>query len=457
MGELLRRSVEKACVASAIFGLTACAVVDQYAGRAVVYNLQAEQAQEQALLLNVVRASVRRPMQFTGLQSISGTASASGSITGGGSSTRQTPYISLFGLTPPSSSTLVSNIVAGSLGGTATMSGGPTFSVPVLDTQEFYKGFLNPISGQSLDLYFQYGYPRDVLFNVMIQKIIIKRLDAGCRVEVHTPECEMTIRNYAPEDVSLELFQGIIGYLIRLGLSTEPIIEPAIKQKGSTDAKAAPDERLFGFCFAPREAADYRLINRHVLCGHPAAGLQLKASEIGRKSLISGVPLPKDLIDKLYADTIEPRLSSDARADGFRKIREFGGKNVSISFNTRSIEGILYYLGEVVRRSAHPESGQSSHPVQVRVGPPQNPFPKQSCPFEGPIDGYRCTDLFVVEEGVSDPNGISVDYEGGHYTISSDTGSSWTMPVFDIVKQLQALNTSAKQLPASNLISVLSN
>jgi hypothetical protein len=169
------------------------------------------------------------------------------------------------------------------------------------------------------------------------------------------------------------------------------------------------------------------------------------------------VPLPKALIDKLYADTIEPRLSSDARADGFRSIRAFGGKNVSISFNTRSIEGILYYLGEVVRRQAHPESGQSSSPVQVRVGPPQNPFPIQSCPFEGNIDGYRCTDLFVLEEGVSDPKGISVDYEGEHYTISSDTGSSWTMPVFDIVKQLQALNTSAKELPASNLISVLSN
>jgi hypothetical protein len=457
VGNLLRRVTRNACVVAATFGLTACAVVDQYAGRAVVYNLQAEQAQEQALLLNVVRASLRRPMQFTGLQSITGTASASGSITGGGSSTRQSPYISLFGLPPASSSSLLSSVVAGNIGGSASIGGGPTFSVPVLDTQEFYRGFLNPISGQALDLYFQYGYPRDVLFNIMIQKIIIKRLDGGCRVEVHTPECEMTIRNYAPEDVSLKLFQGIMGYLIRLGLSTEPIIEPASKQKGSTDAKVEADERSFGFCFAPRDASAYRHINRHVLCGHPAAGLQLKASEIGRKALISGVPLPKAFIDKLYADTIEPRLSSDARADGFRSIRAFGGKNVSISFNTRSIEGILYYLGEVVRRQAHPESGQSSSPVQVRVGPPQNPFPIQSCPFEGNIDGYRCTDLFVLEEGVSDPKGISVDYEGEHYTISSDTGSSWTMPVFDIVKQLQALNTSAKQLPASNLISVLSN
>jgi hypothetical protein len=255
-----------------------------------------------------------------------------------------------------------------------------------------------------------------------------------------------------------------MGYLIRLGLSTEPIIEPPKPQKASADGKveaAAPEVKQFGFCFAPREAEDYRGIDRHVLCGHPAAGLQLKASEIGRKSLITGVPIPKDFIDGLYADIVAKKLldgeDRDERADGFRKIRAFGGRNVSISFNTRSIEGILYYLGEVVRRSAHPETGQSPEPVQVRVGPPQNKFPHRSCPYEGVIDGYRCTNLFVVDEGGGDPSGISVDYAGARYTISSDTGGSWTMPVFDIVKQLQAVNTSAKQLPASNLISVLSN
>jgi hypothetical protein len=460
VSELLRRVAGKAClVAPVFFCLAACAVVDQYSGRAVVYNLQAEQAQEQALLLNVVRASLRRPMQFTGLQSITGTASASGSITGGATNTVQNPLISLFHVNPANTSTLVASAVASTVGGTASVSGGPTFSVPVLDTQEFYQGFLNPISGQIFDLYLQFGYPRDVLFNLMIEKIIIKRLDGECRPEVHTPECELTIRNYAPEDVSLRLFQSLIGYLIRLGLSTEPIIEV---KKPSSDAKvgAAPEAKQFGFCFSPRDAEDSRLIDRHVLCGHPAAAVQLKASEIGRKSLITGVPIPKDFIDELYADAVEPKLSGDGldeRALGFSKIRAFGGKKVSISFNTRSIEGILYYLGEVVRRSAHPETGQSPYPVQVRVGPPQNPFPRKACPYEGVIGGYRCTNLFVVEEGGSEINGISVDYAGARYTISSDTAGSWTMPVFDIVKQLQAVNTSAKQLPASNLISVLSN
>ena len=469
MGVLLRSGFARVCFFLFItVALAACAVVDQYSGRAVVYNLQAEQAQEQALLLNVVRASLRRPMQFTGLQSITGTANASGSLTGGGASTNQRPLVSLFGLTPPSSSTLVSDIVGATVGGTASISGGPTFSVPVLDTQEFYQGFLTPISGQLLDLYYQYGYPRDVLFNVVIEKIILKRNDGECPPEMHIPECEITIRNYAPEDVSLELFQGVLGYLIRLGLSTEPIMEPKTPtaNKTSSDGKAS-SVSLAEFCtqtiwllFRPREAASYHDINRRVLCGHPAAGLELKASEIGRRAQITGVPFPKTFVDALYSESIEPRLSGenyDVRAEGFRKFRSFGGKKLSISFYTRSIEGILYYLGEVVRRSAQPEGGQSARRVQVRVGPPQNPFPLKSCPFEDNIDGYRCTDLFVLEQGASDPAGISVEYAGVRYSISSDTSHSWTMPVFDVVKQLQAINTSAKQLPASNLISVLSN
>ena len=64
--------------------------------------------------------------------------------------------------------------------------------------------------------------------------------------------------------------------------------------------------------------------------------------------------------------------------------------------------------------------------------------------------------MFVLDDGF-DPNGISVAYDGKTYSIASDNGKSWALPVFDVVKQLQALNTSAKQLPASNLISILAN
>src|SRR5437763_16596944 len=76
--------------------VSACAVIDSYSGRAVDYNREAEQAQEEVLLLNIVRASLRRPMQFTGLQSITGAASVTGSLQGGKTVSNQTPFIQRF-------------------------------------------------------------------------------------------------------------------------------------------------------------------------------------------------------------------------------------------------------------------------------------------------------------------------------------------------------------------------
>jgi hypothetical protein len=139
----------------ALFG---CAVVDSYSGRAVDYNREAEQATEQALLLNVIRASLRRPMQFTSIQSITGSANVSGSIAGGGVGTRQTPYISLFpfGAGGPaalaqSTNSAISSLSTGNASATAALSGSATFTVPVLDTQEFYQGILQPIPLQAFD------------------------------------------------------------------------------------------------------------------------------------------------------------------------------------------------------------------------------------------------------------------------------------------------------------------
>jgi hypothetical protein len=91
------------------------------------------------MLLNVVRASQRRPMQFTGLQSITGAASISGT------STLTAPFGEAAHRPRGSSSPDV-------FGLSGTVSGGPSFIVPVLDTQEFYEGILNPISLQIFDL-----------------------------------------------------------------------------------------------------------------------------------------------------------------------------------------------------------------------------------------------------------------------------------------------------------------
>src|SRR5262245_28346208 len=181
-GEMFRwRSVLAMGVALAALLLAGCAIVDKYADRAVDYNLQAEKTQQTNLLLNIVRASLRRPMQFTGLTSITGTASASGTVGGGYTNQHQTPSIVDFLGVPNATniaSSAIGRVVTGTGTASGTMSGGPTFTVPVLDTQEFYQGILQPLSPTIIDYYVKQGYQLSLLFNLFVASVEVIATDS---------------------------------------------------------------------------------------------------------------------------------------------------------------------------------------------------------------------------------------------------------------------------------------
>jgi hypothetical protein len=156
----------------AALALSSCSIVDDFSGRAVRFNVVAEQAQQQALLLNIVRASLNRPMQFTTLSSITGTASETGG------STLSFP----FGEATHRPKGAVSPDVFGLSG---SISGGPTFTVPVLDTQEFYQGELKPLSGQEYRFFLDEGITPSVLFYLFVDTIELKV--AGAERRRHSP------------------------------------------------------------------------------------------------------------------------------------------------------------------------------------------------------------------------------------------------------------------------------
>jgi len=143
--------------AACALALAGCAIVDQYSGRATVYNLESEQAHDQGLLLNIVRASQRRPRQFTIVQQIIGTATAEGSAN------------LMFPFGPHNGLSASSGMF------TATASGGPQFQIAPLETNEFFAGILQPISAQLIDLYVHGEFPHDLLFNLFIEKIVMRR------------------------------------------------------------------------------------------------------------------------------------------------------------------------------------------------------------------------------------------------------------------------------------------
>ena len=65
----------------------------------------------------------------------------------------------------------------------ATVSANPTYSLAVLDTQEFMRGFLSPLGKSLLAYYWNQGWPREFLIYLMVERVEIAKADTGEVVE----------------------------------------------------------------------------------------------------------------------------------------------------------------------------------------------------------------------------------------------------------------------------------
>jgi len=511
-------------------GLMSCAVVDQYSGRAVVYNVEAEHAQEQALLLNIVRAYLRRPMQFTTVSSITGSATATGGVS------YATPVNVPFRPTTNGSSIAAFPPVP-AWGFSSSLSGGPTFTIPVLDTQEFYQGLLTPLPPQIWDLYIQNTYPRDLLLNLIVEKIVIKRLQKGvCEPSNHELECELVLQNYVGEDAEIDLFQIFSDYLLALGMTTQsnskpqPLLKPGAHVpafnvnlnvrgiSGSSAASPAPSSGAMGgsssggsggatpatksysLCFAPPLKSDRACIVRSSLCGFKKGSADHEAIVADRRNRDCGnglqaysgyvaqqknsedegdnddsdqqhatqsatLVMSAQVVAAMQADLleIEQRAGSNADLDRLRhNLSFFSRQPITIQIYPRSVESIIYYLGEVSRRGLDPDFHAERRTIYYTNPPRVERYPEAHCyradrdaqPVER--EGRRlCDPIFVLEAGAAPgPDSfLSTFYEGVVYSVPNSGTSSG--PVLDIVKQALALESSAKSLPQSNVISVV--
>jgi len=512
-----------------LLALVGCSFPSDYYGvRAVDYNREAEQATQQALLLNIVRASLRRPMQFTGLQSVTGTSSTSLSANGSGGSTSNNPFSSA------PSNTVLSSVVTRSIGATGTISGGPTFTVPVLDTQEFYQGILTPVPLQVIDFYLQEGLPPELIFNLFVSKVVVTRIDDGSCTQ-------FTFENTVASDLRFGQFEALADYLISSGLSAEriskatsygPALHPASKASAGDLAKtmeAYAKAAEAGLSLTKEKNGQYSVEkksselrscftyyggpfpdwlhakDKSIFCGQfkakggggagsDAGGpQQCEAKNRGPVNYTStdqgvtanglsefkGIALPPAFLQRIAElqkaamESPEGKYISDR--DLF-PVSAFRNAHVSFKFHTRSTEAILYYLGEIVRRQLSPEHG-GARMLQANTWLQYGTYPNRDC--NGTPDAadslqlsylshdpklqpkfavpYRCDNIFVLDQGLVPGHDVdSVFYAGANYSIPADrTRAGRTAQVLEIVKQVLALNTSAKQLPSTTVISVV--
>ncbi|MDP9066531.1 MAG: hypothetical protein M3O06_11785, partial [Pseudomonadota bacterium] len=135
-----------------------CMHLERFANRATDFNIQVADAQNKTLILNIVRAANRFPMHFTELSTLSG----SGTVTTGGA--LFLPFASLNGAGS-----------AFSAAPNASVSETPTFNVAVLETQEFYKGMLTPITLDQASMYLSEGVQPELIFKLVVGAILYQQ------------------------------------------------------------------------------------------------------------------------------------------------------------------------------------------------------------------------------------------------------------------------------------------
>ncbi|MGH7106169.1 MAG: hypothetical protein ACREFT_06645, partial [Acetobacteraceae bacterium] len=437
--------------------LSGCAAVDNFSSRALTYNRQAATIQEQALLLNVMRAAYRAPLQFTAFTQITGQAAVAG-----------TAAFSLpFNPSPPSFPH--ADVASPS----ATLSGTEAFTVANLDTQEFYQGILSPVPLSTIDHYLEQGYPETVVLTLMVGRIDFD-IRGGASGSIANNFYHSGYRH----------FESAILGLVDLGLRTETVtdvesIGPPLDPDQIGEVRAlgpliGPDTELRPF--TPATDPDLTLAERTALAARHAGEyfrLQTttKASRFCFDSrrrhlhaaslalIAAGILGPGETVTGFAPGLISTaeqcgapgylRRRAEARS-GYAapdrrlelEVADQGGAvrriSLGLIFTVRSAEGIIYHLGEIARGELEIGAHSALPPPVVMTA----------------LGEDR---LFEVRHGCAEaPREISIAYGGGRYCIGVDpSGHDRSAEVMQIVLQLLALENSARNLPAAGVISIL--
>ena len=126
------------------------------------YNYTTDWAKNEAILLNILRASEYQPLNFLVYQAYTGTATAT--------ATASSPSF----IIGPDRVTSQKQYTIGNTTLNATGTGSGSISVQNLDTQDFYDALLSPVDFTNLYAFQRQGYPRELLFRLFTDYVSLK-------------------------------------------------------------------------------------------------------------------------------------------------------------------------------------------------------------------------------------------------------------------------------------------
>jgi hypothetical protein len=443
-----------------------CSVVDPFGPRADTYNNTERDSRARLLLSNIVRSSYEEPLQWSTVSQVSGTASAGGTLGG---------KIPIIGHLPSGGSLLYE------IDPSVTASGGPTFTVPMLDTKEFQSGIQTPLSPQLLKTFMDEGYPLDFLLPLIVSQITIGSAKDKT-FQIKSFDVDDPTKNLRDPLAANRTLIGALHMLVLQGLTIDKYAEavgPVIPVKNvkalkditdalsggvdiqqydvtktddalltSADRKVLAEAKstvylralhrsTYRFCFDPTVPA--LTLHQDLATVQKRAGLVDNLRRIPPPSFVDKTiylliaPDGKQL-DPESAVLIRPQFFC-----GYKGQPEKGDSTLVLT--PRSVEGTVRFLGALTRTQ-----------LGLGLSSPQKPL-TLSFNLEGKDPGV----LFQVQHGALGGASVSVQRADGVYSVSLDNYPlDMSGKVLTFLLEAINLNNSAKDLPTPSVISVIS-
>jgi hypothetical protein len=432
-------------LASYVVSACAYAPTERIVNNANDYNLAVERTNNQMLLLNILRASQRRPMYFTAVSTLRGSITTefrSGDITipfGPGPDPAGKRYQAAPGV---------------------TFQTNPQFDVGVLDSERFYRGLLSAVSPDLARYYIDQGWPPELLIH-----LLIRRIDIGGHSFVNLPE----------EPAEVIRFQNVARFLFSCAAdgghiqcdfksSTFRDVGPPVEESAISSIQdvVAIDQAGFSLREVPSPVPCENALDKSA----PRKG-NITSANCKRYFQLSTRDEDSLRLDSDQAGAVEGITLQDCDENGRLTLhilttpskRLDGGRRCAI--HLRSPEAMLYYLGEIARIQVDAETRQLWMHKRSKLT-------ATDWPDDEPNVYIHARDtcsvpLFRLQRGSRTDSAIEVLYEDQRYIVPKDRaygaagrcGKSRSMHALSLVHQVLSLQKSREDLPTTQTVNVI--
>ena len=436
----VRVSLAGVCLAGL---LTACAIIDPVDSRYDTVGRSLAKARDEAIFLNLVRASHDYPLSFTTVSNV--TPSLTNISQFGLPTFLEGPlFKGATPLVPPYTDFLFTNNTASNSTSVST-----NFSVSTQETSAFYEGFLKPIDLTTLDYFIRQGYPREMLFWLFTDyfEVTTNGHTLGYR---YTPPDDY---GCPPDDPHRRCFIDWVRLATLSGLTVEQrTLQKSSSGKsggGGSDTKssggsesAKPSTTAFArFCFSTVLAQQAR----HAM---PEALVKQTFDKLGSDAVFNptqkcGSPAwnPLSTLDKPQPDVFVFQVGT-----------------TTFKIVPRSAYGVFEFLGNLMKMQRY-LPGPDSTPI------PAEPLIVPRDQSLIPAERHEVMYLPVLPSVHDDQFLITIDHGGGASCFSHTwfydgdycvpQSAATTKRIFGLLAQLIAIQTAASDLSITPIVRII--